>query len=133
MAREVNPVDRNVGKILKKRRIELGMSQQAIGERLGLSFQQVQKYESGANRVSASRLYDISKSLDVEISYFFEGADDAMDSTYGELPETDENKLLSGRESLELLRSYISIKDTNIRKNARMFLASIASAQSKDD
>ena len=129
MARSFNPVDINVGKRLRKRRVELGMTQLAIGEILGLSFQQIQKYESGANRVSASRLFDISKSLDVEVGYFFCGVEGVAIDGALNLPETDDSKIMSGREALELLRSYASIKDSNIRKNARAFMASIAQSE----
>ncbi len=106
------------------------MSQQALGKVLGLSFQQIQKYESGANRIAASRLYDICQSLDVEVSFFFEGAEEML--TVGDI-ETRESKMMTGREALELLRSYVSIRDSNIRKSVRAFMASVAQAQSKEE
>ncbi len=106
------------------------MSQQALGKVLGLSFQQIQKYESGANRIAASRLYDICQSLDVEVSFFFEGAEEML--TVGDI-ETRESKMMTGREALELLRSYVSIRDSNIRKGCRTFLAAVAQAQDKSD
>ena len=130
MVHEINPVDKNVGKRLRQRRVELGMSQQALGEVLGLSFQQIQKYESGANRIAASRLYDICRSLDVEVNFFFDGVDKILEE--GEI-ETDETKLMTGREALELLRSYVTIRDSNIRKSVRAFLASVANAQDNQD
>jgi transcriptional regulator with XRE-family HTH domain len=130
LAHQINPVDRNVGKRLRQRRVELGMSQQALGEVLGLSFQQIQKYESGANRIAASRLYAICQSLEVEVSFFFEGVDEMLS---GEDTETRESKLMTGREALELLRSYVSIRDSNIRKSVRAFLASVAQAQDNQD
>src|ERR671924_1655073 len=67
-----NPIDVHVGSRIRLRRTLLGMSQQKLGEAIGLTFQQVQKYERGANRVGSSRLYDLSRVLDVPVSYFFE-------------------------------------------------------------
>ena len=72
-----NPIDVHVGDRLRTRRTLLGLSQMALAEAMGFSFQQLQKYESGTNRISASRLYDLSKILDVEIDYFFEEMDQA--------------------------------------------------------
>lgn len=131
MVHTVNPVDKNVGKRLRQRRVELGMSQQALGEVLGLSFQQIQKYESGANRIAASRLYDICRSLEVEVSFFFEGIDENDPEASAEL--SDENKLMTGREALELLRSYVAIEDSNVRRAIRAFLASVAHSKEGND
>ena len=130
MVKSANPIDKNVGQRLRKRRIELGMSQQALGEILGLSFQQVQKYESGANRIAASRLYNICLTLEVEVGYFFEGLGDERSSD--ELTDEQENKLMTGREALELLRSYVSIKDSEVRRAVRAFLASVSKSQTND-
>src|ERR1700722_11098995 len=69
-----NPIDRHVGSRVRMRRVILGMSQEKLGEALGLTFQQVQKYEKGANRIGASRLQQISRTLDVPPAFFFEGA-----------------------------------------------------------
>lgn len=69
--RAVNAIDRHIGKRLRERRLEIGMSQERLAELLGVTFQQVQKYEKGVNRIAASRLFDISRALDVEIAYFF--------------------------------------------------------------
>jgi len=107
------------------------MSQQALGEVLGLSFQQIQKYESGANRIAASRLYDICRSLEVEVSFFFEGIDENDPEGSAEL--SDENKLMTGREALELLRSYVAIDDSNVRRAIRAFLASVAHSKDNND
>lgn len=130
MVKSANPVDKNVGQRLRKRRIELGMSQQALGEILGLSFQQVQKYESGANRIAASRLYNICRTLEVEVGYFFEGVGES--EALDEMSDIDENKLMTGREALELLRSYVSIKDNEVRRAVRAFLASVSKSQANE-
>ena len=73
-----NPIDVHVGNRVRLRRTRLGMSQERLGEALGLTFQQVQKYERGANRVGASRLYDLSRVLEVPVSYFFDDMDDEV-------------------------------------------------------
>lgn len=71
--RATNAVDRHIGTKLRGRRLEIGMSQEKLADLLGITFQQIQKYEKGANRVAASRLYDMSKALDVSVTYFFDG------------------------------------------------------------
>jgi len=99
----------------------LGMSQEKLGEALGLTFQQVQKYERGANRIGASRLHHISEVLDVPISYFFEELTPAMSKKRGKkgLEEARveyEHDPMAKRETLELVRSYYRIKDPKIRR-----------------
>jgi transcriptional regulator with XRE-family HTH domain len=71
--RAANAVDRHIGAKLRRRRLEIGMSQEKLAELLGLTFQQIQKYEKGVNRIAASRLYDMTRALDVSVVYFFEG------------------------------------------------------------
>src|SRR5262252_8632904 len=78
-----SPIDVHVGSRVRLRRTLLGMSQERLGEALGLTFQQVQKYERGVNRVGASRLFDLSRVLDVPISFFFDDMPDSLASTYG--------------------------------------------------
>src|SRR5271165_4852701 len=78
-----SPIDIHVGSRIRLRRTLLGMSQERLGEALGLTFQQVQKYERGVNRVGASRLFDLSRVLDVPISFFFDDMPDALANTYG--------------------------------------------------
>src|ERR1700754_4090626 len=78
-----SPIDVHVGSRIRLRRTLLGMSQERLGESLGLTFQQVQKYERGVNRVGASRLFDLSRVLDVPISFFFDDMPDSLASTYG--------------------------------------------------
>lgn len=72
-ARSSNSLDQHIGKRIRERRTEIGLSQDALAKCLGVSFQQVQKYESGANRIAASRLYILAKTLDVDLSFFFKG------------------------------------------------------------
>lgn len=108
-----HPVDVHVGKRIRHRRWLVGMTQQQLAEKVGIKFQQIQKYETGANRVSASRLWDIADSLDVPVSFFFEGletnqsAEDAQDAVPADL--------MGDKEALDLVRSYYAIPE-NQRK-----------------
>ena len=116
-AKEPNPVDRHVGNRIRMRRIMLEMSQEKLGEALGLTFQQVQKYEKGTNRVGASRLQQISDVLQVPVSFFFEGRpgeggdfDQAPSSAY----VTD---FLATSEGLALTRAFTRITDPKLRRS----------------
>jgi len=134
-----NPIDIHVGSRMRMRRIMLGMSQQKLGEALGLTFQQVQKYERGTNRVGASRLWDLSNVLDVPITFFFEDMPNDVAGNSPRLraglseepvPEVDfEPDPMAKRETLELARAYYKIKDPMVRK--RVF--DLVKAQAKVD
>ncbi|MCV2891558.1 helix-turn-helix domain-containing protein [Lentibacter sp. XHP0401] len=108
-----HPVDVHVGKRLRQRRWLAGMTQQQLAEKVGIKFQQIQKYETGANRVSASRLWDISEVFDVPVAYFFEGieASEALNTKDENIPAD----LLGDKEAMDLIRSYYSIPE-NQRK-----------------
>jgi transcriptional regulator with XRE-family HTH domain len=119
------------------RRTLLGMSQEKLGEALGLTFQQVQKYERGANRVGASRLFEISHILDVPVSFFFEEmgvADAARGGAPGlaENQETLERDPLTKRETLELVRAYYRITDPRVRKRLFELAKAVAGASDSD-
>ena len=109
-----HPVDVHVGKRIRHRRWLVGMTQQQLAESVGIKFQQIQKYETGANRVSASRLWDIADALDVEVSFFFEGLDHDGDNKC----ETDmiPADLLGDKEALDLIRSYYAIPENQRRR-----------------
>lgn len=112
-----DPVDSHVGARLRLRRTLMGMSQTELAKAVGLTFQQVQKYESGANRISASRLYHIAEALDVPVSFFFDDLPRANAITG--LCEGPAPSLLppdSGREGLEMMRNFRSIGDDQIRR-----------------
>ena len=118
-----NPVDMHVGARVRLRRTLLGLSQEKLGEAIGLTFQQVQKYERGANRIGASRLYDLSKVLDVNVSYFFEDMSDQIAARSprqirGMVQQEDsyEPDPMAKRETLELVRAYYKINDPRVRK-----------------
>lgn len=108
-----HPVDVHVGKRVRHRRWLVGMTQQQLAEKVGIKFQQIQKYETGANRVSASRLWDISEVLDVPVSFFFEGLDAEHAATVKD--ESMPADLMGDKEAMELIRSYYSIPE-NQRK-----------------
>jgi transcriptional regulator with XRE-family HTH domain len=104
------------------------MSQERLGESLGLTFQQVQKYERGVNRVGASRLFDLSRVLDVPISFFFDDMPDSLAANFGGLPSRRAGTL-SRRETLELVRAYYRITDPSIRKRVFDLIKSMGPAE----
>ncbi len=130
-----NPVDVHVGGRVRQRRLLLGMSQTNLGDALGLTFQQVQKYESGANRVGASRLFHLSQILDVSIEYFFGDmpADVAAKSpahwrSSVKKPVSDELDPMAKGETLELVRAYYRIPDFKVRKRLFELAKAVAGA-----
>ncbi|MGY6768274.1 helix-turn-helix domain-containing protein [Komagataeibacter sp. NFXK3] len=142
MAAASNPVDVHVGNRIRLRRTLLGMSQERLGNALGLTFQQVQKYERGRNRVGASRLYDLACVLDVPVAFFFDGLPDRGMEHDGSADEVagmaepaacvapipamkeegrgemraDDLALLSRRETIDLVRAYYGIEDSGTRR-----------------
>ena len=106
-----HPVDAHVGKRIRHRRWMVGMTQQQLADKVGIKFQQIQKYETGMNRVSASRLLDIAETLGVTIGFFFEGLDDAR-----EAQNAGEADIMADREALELVRSYYAIPEAQRRR-----------------
>ena len=108
-----HPVDVHVGKRVRHRRWLIGMTQQQLAEQVGIKFQQIQKYETGANRVSASRLWGIAEALDVPVSFFFEGLEDA--ETLSDKPVVP-NDLMGDKEALDLVRSYYAIPENQRRR-----------------
>lgn len=134
-----SPIDVHVGTRIRLRRTLLGMSQERLGESLGLTFQQVQKYERGVNRVGASRLFDLSRVLDVPISFFFDDMPDALSANFGGsstrrstgLPDANDpfgDDTLSRRETLELVRAYYRITDPSVRKRVFELIKSMGPA-----
>lgn len=131
MARS-HPVDTHVGNRLRQRRALLGMSQTDLGKAVGLTFQQVQKYERGFNRISSSRLFEFSKVLDVPVEHFFDGADVASSPAKrkpGRPKATDkpvEAELNTKRETLELVRAYYKIRSKSLREKTRDLIQALA-------
>ncbi len=108
-----HPVDVHVGKRIRHRRWMVGMTQQQLAEKVGIKFQQIQKYETGMNRVSASRLWDISAALSVPIGFYFEGLEG---SAAGDGEQNLPSDILADKEALELVRSYYSIPENQRRR-----------------
>ncbi len=137
-----NPIDVHVGARLRARRTLLGLSQTALGDAIGISFQQQQKYESGSNRISASRLYDLSQLLGVDTAHFFDGMDQATQNESPALlsrrkstrspkkPTKSEDPLIK-RETLELVRAYYKISDPKIRNHVRKLFQLVSDASTK--
>jgi transcriptional regulator with XRE-family HTH domain len=106
-----NEIDYHVGKRLRRRRRLLGLTQQSLAEQVGIRFQQIQKYECGANRVSAARLFELSEALAVPVQYFYEGLSerDDVDWDQADHPEILAPDVLSKKETMDLVRAYYSM------------------------
>ena len=109
-----HPVDSHVGKRVRHRRKLLGMTQQELAQTVGIRFQQIQKYESGANRVSASRLWDLSRALQVPVAYFFEGLN--SESQNGSLAAALDADIMHDKETIDLVRAYYGLAKSPRRR-----------------
>jgi len=132
-SRRPNPIDTHVGSRVRLRRMLLGMSQEKLGEHLGLTFQQVQKYEKGINRIGASRLFDLSQVLGVPVQFFYEEAPNAGAVTssqavgFGERPaETYVVDFLASREGMDLNKAFVRITDLRVRRSIVELVRSLA-------
>ena len=136
-SRRANPIDVHVGARVRLRRMLLGMSQEKLGEHLGLTFQQIQKYEKGINRIGASRLFDLSQVLGVPVQFFYEelavgGA--GASAGFGERPaESYAVEFLGSREGLELNKAFARISDPRVRRSivdlVRAFAGEVAASE----
>jgi transcriptional regulator with XRE-family HTH domain len=117
--KQPNPIDIHVGSRVRLRRMMLGMSQEKLGENLGITFQQIQKYEKGTNRIGASRLQHIARVLSMPVSYFFEGAPGLSSSLPEGLAQPTTNYVvdfLSTNEGIQLNKAFVRIKDPKLRR-----------------
>jgi transcriptional regulator with XRE-family HTH domain len=123
-----NPIDKHVGSRVRMRRMMLGMSQEKLGDALGLTFQQVQKYEKGTNRIGASRLQQIAHFLQVPVSFFFEGGPDlAGPAGTMEAPSPSYvSDFLATSEGLALTKAFMQIKDPKLRRRIVDLVSQIA-------
>ena len=129
-----NPTDKHVGSRVRMRRMMLSMSQEKLGDALELTFQQVQKYEKGTNRIGASRLQQISNILQVPVSFFFEGAPDGGGATsgFGEAPSpTYVSDFLATSDGLALTRAFTRIDDAKLRRKIVDLVVQIAGEDKK--
>ncbi|GAB4229249.1 MAG: helix-turn-helix domain-containing protein [Methyloligellaceae bacterium] len=120
-SKKSNPIDAHVGSRVRLRRMLVGMSQEKLGEQMQLTFQQIQKYEKGINRIGASRLFQLSQILEVPVQFFFEGApsaDGSSEAGFAE-PQTEAflYEFLNTRDGLELNRAFVRITDPQVRRS----------------
>ena len=135
-----SPVDVHVGRRVRMRRTLLGMTQMSLGDVLGVTFQQVQKYENGTNRISASRLFDLCRVLDVPVEFFFEempaevaAISPAEKRRKAKEPPSYKLDPMAKRETLQLVRAYYKITDPQIRKRLFEMTKAVGAAASADD
>lgn len=126
-----DPIDKHVGSRIRQKRTLLGISQEKMADALGITFQQVQKYENGTNRVGSSRLYNISKILKSPVGFFFEGLNNIQNTSQlkvaeGKSPFDNTDDILNSQETINLVRSYYAIKDQAVRKKIQEMIKSLA-------
>jgi transcriptional regulator with XRE-family HTH domain len=122
-----NSVDKHVGSRVRMRRKMLDISQAKLGDALGLTFQQVQKYEKGANRIGASRMQQIAQVLQVPVEFFFEGAPDATSMSVSDISScVTMNDFISSTDGLRLVAAFMKIKDTDLRRRIVRLVDGIA-------
>ena len=132
MTKRPNPIDVHVGGRVKMRRMLVGLSQEKLGEQLGLTFQQVQKYEKGANRIGASRLWDLARILEVRVHFFFDGLDSASAPAAGfaEQPQQDYFlEFVNSSEGIQLIKAFVEIEDAHVRRSVLNLVRSLASGK----
>ena len=130
MIKNPDPVDIHVGQRVRARRKMLSMSQTELGKQLGVTFQQVQKYERGTNRIGSSRLFRVSNALDVPVAFFFEGAETKLPG-YNAAAEGVDDATYEKQETKELVEAYYKIADPRIRKKV-VGLARLLSSNNED-
>jgi len=134
-----DPIDKYVGSRVRARRMGLRLSQTKLGEAIGVTFQQVQKYENGANRIGASNLYKIGRTLGVDVGFFFEGMPDydaqERGGAFGLAEEAAvfDHDPMSSREAIELMHNYFRIKDPLVRNRLFQFVRSLSKSDDGDD
>ena len=128
MKKSTGSIDIEIGSRVRMRRISVGMSQEKLGDMLGLTFQQVQKYEKGANRISVSRLVDIAKILGVDIHFFFDGVKSGkLDAGFAEEESPPYiSEMMSTPEGLQLIRTFTGIKNPKVRKSIVQLVAALS-------
>ncbi|MEP0321640.1 helix-turn-helix domain-containing protein [Bauldia litoralis] len=131
-----NPIDIHVGSRVRLRRMMLGMSQEKLGESLGITFQQIQKYEKGTNRIGASRLQNIARVLSVPVSFFFEDAPGGEPEAGGMAEQQSASYVvdfLSSSEGIQLNKAFVTIKDAKLRRKVIDLVRAIAGSEDESD
>jgi len=133
--KQANPIDAQVGNRVRLRRMLVGMSQEKLGEMLGLTFQQVQKYEKGVNRIGAGRLYQVANILGVPVSYFYEDVPDRQNEhlNANEHASPPVMEFLSSGEGLQLALAFMRIKEPRVRKRVIDLVKTLANGESELD
>ena len=137
----ISPIDVHVGARVRQRRTLFGMTQTNLSDAIGVSYQQMQKYERGGNRISASRLFDLSRVLDVPVEYFFDDMPNAVAASSpankkrgrAKKPPSYKLDLMATRETLEFVRAYFKIRDSQIRKRLYELTKALGTAASGSD
>ena len=124
--RAANAVDRRIGQRVRSRRLEIGMSQERLAELLGVTFQQVQKYEKGVNRIAASRLHDISAALDMPVARFFEGMAPTRASGVSEAGRDYAEDVLATPEGAQLIALFAAIQNPRVRRRVVELVRALA-------
>ena len=137
MKKAPSPVDRHVGSRVRMRRITVGMSQEKLGEALGVTFQQIQKYEKGSNRISASRMQNIAQVLGVPVSFFFDGAprDESIAMAVGFADNAQADyavDIFSTPEGVALARAFASIEDPKVRRRVVDLVTTLVEGQRRN-
>ncbi|HSO42119.1 MAG TPA: helix-turn-helix transcriptional regulator [Rhodospirillales bacterium] len=135
-----DPIDRHVGTRIRGRRVGMRVSQTKLGQAIGVTFQQIQKYESGTNRVGASNLFKISQSLGVDVSFFFQGLAEEGGGGHGgaalgladQPPASFYDNPMNSREAFELMHNYYRIVDPTVRKRLFQLVRTLAFSESPD-
>lgn len=123
-----HPVDTHVGKRIRLRRTMLGISQDQLGKEIGVTFQQIQKYERGINRVGSSRLYDFARVLNTDVGYFFDGMEEEQQAQHGFAEDGAKfEEKLDNKETLALIRAYYRITDPAVRKKVLGLIKAMSS------
>lgn len=130
VTKKANPIDAQVGNRVRIRRMLIGMSQERLGDLLGLTFQQVQKYEKGINRIGAGRLFEIARILDVPIDFFYDGVNASAEGFAGSGAPVME--FVSSSEGLQLSLAFMKIKDPKVRKRVLDLVKSLAEEETAD-
>ncbi len=129
--RSANAVDRKIGQRVRTRRLEIGMSQERLAELLGVTFQQVQKYEKGVNRIAASRLHDISNALDMAPARFFEGLTVGRAAGVAESGQDYVEDVLATPEGSQLMSLFASIKNVKVRRRVIELVKALAEEEAE--
>ena len=131
MKKSTGSIDKEVGSRVRMRRMAIGMSQEKLGDMLGLTFQQVQKYEKGMNRISVARLIEITKILGVDVHFFLDGVTSTKSASgfAEDTPPTYVADMMSTPEGLQLVRNFTGIKNPKVRKSIVQLVASLAAQE----